>query len=189
MLARWVLSGIAAGFVTLGASQALAVCNIAIVPGSPISIGKIVPNTTVNGVQNGGVATTFTEAVTGGSVSQSPAAGGAGVAILLHPPSNVALQVTFTSASDCHNNNVPVVLAMQSTGTTSVNPNGFTMSPGLGTSSISATSLPGTGGSFTLNFQNSGNNMTAVLNIGYSFVLPAHSTSGTAAVLLTVKIG
>jgi len=189
MSVRWVFAGTAAFVATLAASDALADCNITILPQNGTNLGKIVPNTTVNGVQNGGVATTFTVPVGGGSVSQSPAAGTTGAAILLHPPSSFQLKIDLISGNGCSNNNVPMSLTMQSVGAPGVTPAGFTITPGTGTASISTTSLPGAGGTFTLTFQGNGNGRTASITVGSAITLPAHSASGTASWIIKVTAG
>lgn len=185
MLARWVLAGIAASLVTLGASQALADCTVTITGGA--SLGKIVANTTVNGVQNGGVATTFTTPATGGSVSQSPASGPPGVAILLHPPSGIQLHVEIVSGSGC-SGSIPVGFLSTNTGSPTVNPGGFTVSAVSGITSLSTTSVAN-GGSLTLTFSGSGNNRHAFIDVGNAITLPAHSSSGTAAWTIKVTAG
>jgi hypothetical protein len=185
MLMRWILAGTAVGFVTFGASAALADCLITITGGG--SLGKIVANTTVNGVQNAGVATTFTVPATGGSVSQSPASGPPGVAILLHPPSGIQRQVEIVSGAGC-SGSIPVGFLTTTTGSPAVTPGGFTISSVSGITSLSATSVVN-GGSITLTFSQTGNGRHAIINVGNAVTLPAHSSSGAAAWTIKVTAG
>lgn len=174
MLARLGLAGIAASFVTLGASQALALCSITIAPQNGTTLGKIVANTTRNGVRDAGVATTFTIPATGGAVTQSPAAGFAGAAILLHPPSSFQWLVEVKAGPSCTNSTTVRLVTSSLTFTQSGT---FTLSAVSGISGTIPSTLANNS-FFTLNFSQGGSNGDAKFYVGTSVTLPGNTTSG-----------
>jgi hypothetical protein len=179
MAARWILGAVAGLAGVCAASTALADCSISITPQNGTSFGKIVANTTVNGAQSSAIPTSFTIPVGGGIVTQNPAAGTLGAAILLSPKSNFQWQVTIISGPAC-SGSVTSSLTATSTSTPAFTFSGtpFSLTPVSGITSLSSTQVAN-GGSFTVNFSQGGNGRTAIFNVGTVLSLPAARQSGS----------
>jgi hypothetical protein len=153
-------------------------CTISITPGSNApSLDKIVRGTSGS--------TTFTLPTTG-SVSQSPASGTAGAAILLHPGSvtGYPLHVTVNAGSNCKGNNIPIGLLIIAGSGPQFSGNRFYVHPTAGFANMS--DLTVTTGTFNMSFSSSSANATATFNLGMDVSLTA--ASGAGAGTWTTKV-
>jgi hypothetical protein len=171
---------VSAALVGGSAHAAAGDCTISITPGSNApNLGKI--------VKGSSGSTTFTLPLSG-SVTQSPAAGTAGAAILLHPGSvtGYPLHVTLNAGMNCKGPSViPIGLQIiAGSGPQFTTGNKFYVHPTAGFSNTS--NLTVTTGTFNMTFSSNSANATATFDLGMDVSLSA--ASGAGAGTWTTKV-